>query len=117
MTYETINSTTGQKIVTELRHVTDWLAEALSGRRIVNIGQIDESNTKRLNAAVKKGLLVKIKAPWTYIHPYGFSTAIKTHYCPPHYTLDTLRAELVARDRVQANALAAIGIFPEEVPA
>ena len=110
-TYETINSKTGQKTVTELRHVTDWLAEALT-RRIVAIGQIDKANTRRLNAAVRKGLLVKIRAPWCYMAPYGFSTAIKTHYAPPHYTAELIRAELIARDAVQAEGLAAIGIVP-----
>src|ERR1017187_7069913 len=60
---------------------TEAYEAAMSGRPLVDIGQIPKEIKPVLNSDVRCGNLKKFRAPWCYIKPYGYSTTIKTYYC------------------------------------
>jgi hypothetical protein len=93
-------------------------AAAMSGRPLVDIGQIPEEIRSTLATDVRCGNLRRFRAPWAYIAPYGFSTAEKTWFCLMRgkdgrdWTREMLLAFIRAEGEAQYIRLAEKGIIP-----
>lgn len=55
----------------------DWPAIALSGQRVVNIGQLSRDDVKALNALVRQGKLQRTREYWCYMFG-GYIGPMKT---------------------------------------
>lgn len=73
-----------------------FVARALSGTAVWDIGQIGDATARKLNRLVKEGALLRCKGSWNGISP------TKVLWCRPNVTFSLLERVVVVAGQVSA---------------